>query len=104
MRGGRERGKPEEPRDEAEATEDVDSVRHHRRATPSVKTLTEALRLLAAPVAGALAGQHGGQGELVALVAGVADAGAPGEVCADHLSVRNGGWRTAHDGYKETKV
>lgn len=42
--------------------------------------LTEALGDLPAPGAVALAGEHGGQGQLVTLQAGVADAGTPAEI------------------------
>lgn len=40
----------------------------------ALRQLTEALGSLAAPVAAALARKHGGKGQLVALVARVADA------------------------------
>lgn len=65
--------------------------------------LTEALGFLSAPVTAALACQHGGQGELVTLVAGVANAWAPGELCAHNLSVGDVGWWAAHNCYDQTK-
>ncbi len=65
--------------------------------------LTEALGFLSTPVAAALACQHGGQGQLVTLVAGVADAGAPSELCADNLSIRDVRWWATYDRCKDTK-
>lgn len=65
--------------------------------------LTEALGFLSAPVTAALACQHGGQGELVTLVAGVANTWAPGQFCAHNLSVGDAGWRAAHDCCKQTR-
>lgn len=62
------------------------------------RLLTEALGDLPAPGAVALAGEHGGQGQLVALQAGVADAGAPAEIRAHHLPVGNGLRSSAGDG------
>jgi hypothetical protein len=78
-----------------------DTHRHtdtHTRVRGRSTSLTEALGPLSAPVAHALAGEHGGQGQLVPLVTGVADARAPDEVRAHHLAVGDdGGWGT-HDG------
>lgn len=37
------------------------------------------------------------------MVAGVADARAPGEVCTDNLSIRDGGRWATYDCYKETQ-
>lgn len=64
---------------------------------PRMGPLTEALRFFSAPVSVALTRQHCGQGQLVTLVTGVADAGAPGEVRTDHLSIWDGGRLTAHN-------
>lgn len=47
---------------------------HNLNGHSSMTQLTEALGFLSAPVPTALACQHGGQGELVTLVAGVANA------------------------------
>lgn len=66
-------------------------------------SLTEALGFLPAPIAVALACQHAGQGQLITLVAGVADAGAPDKVCTNNLSIGDGGRLTTDDRYKESK-
>lgn len=59
--------------------------------------LTEALGNLPAPRAVPLASQHGGQGELVPLQAGVAHTGAPAEIGAHHFAVGNGLWGLTDD-------
>lgn len=79
-------------------SETCNAIRHF-----SVVPLTEALGFLSTPVAAALACQHSGQGQLVTLVAGVAYAWAPGKICPNNLSVRDGGWWTAYNCYKETE-
>lgn len=76
---------------------------HNWNGHPSMTQLTEALGFLSAPVTAALACQHGGQGELVTLVAGVADAWAPGELCAHNLSVGDVRWWAAHNRCEQTK-
>lgn len=68
-------------------SETCNAVRHF-----SVVPLTETLGFLSTPVAASLACQHSGQGQLVTLVAGVAYARAPGKICPNNLSVRDGGW------------
>ena len=79
-------------------SETCNAIRHS-----SMVPLTEALGFLSTPVAVALACQHSGQGQLVTLVAGVAYARAPGEICPNNLSVRDGGWWTAYNCYKKTE-
>lgn len=59
--------------------------------------LTEALRDLPAPRPISLAGQHGRQGELIPLQAGIAHTGAPDEVRAHHFPIGNGLWGFAGD-------
>lgn len=59
--------------------------------------LTEALWPFTTPVARALAGKDSGQRELIALVAGVAEAGAPLEVSSYHLTIRNTGWKSTRN-------
>jgi len=61
------------------------------------RLLTEALGDLPAPRAVPLAGQHGGQRELIALQAGIADAGAPAEIRAHDFPVGNGLWGFTDD-------
>jgi len=59
--------------------------------------LTEALGDLPTPGPVPLAGQHGGQGQLVPLQAGIADAGAPAEIRAHHFAIGDGLWGFTND-------
>lgn len=59
--------------------------------------LTEALGDLPTPGPVPLAGQHGGQGQLVPLQAGIADAGAPAEIRAHHFAIGDGLWGFTDD-------
>lgn len=60
--------------------------------------LTEALGDLPTPGPVSLAGEHGRQGQLVSLQAGVADAGAPAEIRAHHFAIGDGLWGFTDDG------
>lgn len=75
---------------------------HNWNGHPSMTQLTEALGFLSAPVTAALACQHSGQGELVTLVAGVANAWAPCELCAHNLSVGDVRWWATHNRCEQT--
>lgn len=61
------------------------------------ESLTETLGQLPSPGSISLAGEHGGQGELISLQAGVTHARAPREVRAHHFPVRDELRRFAHD-------
>jgi hypothetical protein len=67
------------------------------------ESLTEALRQLSGPGSVSLAGEHGRQGELVSLQAGIAHARAPREVRPHHFPIRDELRRFAHDSCGETR-